>query len=69
MYNRYMGDLSYYNNLNDRFIPYYNNNIKEALSALQQMARLTKGFHQNKLSEKINKGFYAQLKLMEGTLK
>ena len=69
IYNRYMGDLSYYNSLSDRFIPYYNNNIREALSALQQMARLTKGFHQDKLSKKIRKGFYDQLKIMKGTMK
>ncbi len=69
IYNRYMGDLRYYNSLNEKFIPAYNDNIREALAALQQMARLTKDYHQNKLSEKINKGFYTQLKLMQGTIK
>ncbi len=69
IYNWYMGDLNYYNSLNNKFIPYYNNNIREALSALQQMVRLTKGFHQDKLSGKIKKGFNDQLKMLEGTLK
>ena len=69
IYNRYMEDLKYYNNLNDRFISYYNDEIREALSALQQMVHLTKDYHQDKLSDKINKGFYDQLKLMEGAIK
>jgi len=69
IYNRYMGDLRYYNSLNERFIPYYKNNIREALSALQQMSRLTSGFRQDKLSEKIKQGFNDQLKLMEETMK
>ena len=69
IYNRYMGDLSYYNSLNNRFIPYYNNNIREALSALQQLSRFAKDYHQDALSKKFKKGFYDQLKLMEGTIK
>ena len=69
IYNRYMGDLSYYNNLNDRFIPFYNDNIRESLSALQQLSRLAKEYHQNTLAQKFKKGFYDQLKLMEGTIK
>ncbi|VAW28143.1 putative membrane protein [hydrothermal vent metagenome] len=69
IYNRYMGDLSYYNNLNDRFIPYYNNNIREALSAIQQLSGFAKDFHQDTLAKKFKKGFYDQLKLMEGTIK
>ncbi len=69
IYNRYMEDLRYYNSLNDRFVSYYNDNIRESLSALQQMVRLTKDYHQDTLSKKINKGFYDQLKLMQGTIK
>ncbi len=69
IYTRYMQDLNYYNRLNDKFVPYYDNDIREALTSLQQLAQLTKDFHQNKLSAKINKGFYEQLKTMEGTVK
>jgi hypothetical protein len=69
IYNRYMEDLKYYNKLNDTFASYYDNEIREALAALQQMVQLTKEFHQNKLSAKISKGFYGELKQMEGALK
>ena len=69
IYNRYMGDLSYYNRLEDRFIPYYNNNIREALAALQQLSHLAEKYHQDALSKKFKKGFYDQLKLMQGTIK
>ena len=69
IYNRYMGDLNYYNRLRPKFVTAYTDNIQEALGALQQMARLTKAFHQNKLSKKINNGFYTELKLLEGNIK
>ncbi len=69
IYNRYMDDLRYYNSLNDRFVAYYNNNIREALTALQQLSGLTKNYHQDALSKKFKTGFYDQLKLMEGTIK
>ena len=68
IYQRYMEDLQYYNSLNDRFVPFYSDNIREALTSLQQLARLTKDFHQDKLSAKINKSFYDELKKMEGSM-
>jgi len=69
IYNRYMGDLRYYNSLNSRFISYYNNNIREALSAIRQLSKFAKDYHQDKLSKKFKKGFYIQLKLLEGSFK
>jgi len=69
IYNRYMGDMNYYNSLNERFIPFYNNNIRESLSALQQLTRLAKEYHQDTLSKKFKKGFYDRIKQLKGSIK
>ncbi len=66
IYDRYMQDLNYYNGLQPRFFDYYNDNIREALSAMQQLVQLTKSYKQDSLSEKINKSLYAQLKVLQG---
>jgi hypothetical protein len=66
IYNRYMQDLDYYNGLQPRFFGYYTDNIREALSSLQQLVQLTKTYKQDTLSAKINKSLYAQLKILQG---
>jgi len=65
IFKRYMGDLRYFNSLNDRFVPYYTNNIREALAALQQLGQITKDYKQIALSKKMEKAFYAQIKLLQ----
>ncbi|MBE0650089.1 MAG: DUF2723 domain-containing protein [Bacteroidales bacterium] len=65
IYTRYMQDLDYYNGLQPRFFDFYTDNIREALSSLQQLVQLTKTYKQDSLSEKINKSLYAQLKLLK----
>ncbi len=64
IFNRYMDDLRYYNSLNERFVPYYNDNIREALASLQQLGQITKDYGQKKLSKKMEDAFYNQIKDM-----
>ncbi|MBE0650088.1 MAG: DUF2723 domain-containing protein [Bacteroidales bacterium] len=67
IYTRYIQDLDYYNNLQPKFFDYYSDDVREALGAFQQLTQMTKTYKQDSLSEKINKSFYTQLKLLQGT--
>lgn len=66
IYTRYMQDLNYYNGLKPKFFDFYVDDIRDALSTLHQLSGLTKQYKQDTLSDKINKSFYDQLKLLQG---
>jgi len=65
IFDRYMDDLRYYNSLNDNLIAYYSDNIREALTSLQQLGQLAKDYGQKDLARKMEKAFYDEIKLMQ----
>ena len=65
IFDRYMDDLRYYNSLDDNLIAYYSDNIREALTSLQQLGQLAKDYGQKKLEKKMEKAFYDEIKLMQ----
>ncbi len=65
IFDRYMDDLRYYNSLDNRFLNYYSDDIRQALTALQQLAQLAKDNGQKQLGNKLEKAFKEQI----GTLK
>ncbi len=65
IFDRYMDDLRYYNSLDDNLIAYYSDNIREALTSLQQLGQLAKDYGQKKLAKKLEKAFYDEIKIMQ----
>ena len=65
IFDRYMDDLRYYNELNNKYLDFYSNDIRQALTALQQLAQVATDNGQKELGKKLKKAFQDQL----GTLK
>ncbi len=65
IFDRYMDDLRYYNSLDNKFLDYYSEDIREALTTLQQLAQLAKDNGQKELGDKLDKAFKDQLGLLK----
>ncbi len=61
IFERYTEDLDYYNNLDNRFVSYYQNDIQRALAVLQSISQLTRNYKQKELADEIDSVFYQQI--------
>jgi tetratricopeptide (TPR) repeat protein len=65
IFQRYLDDLGYYNSLDNKFLDYYSDDIRMALTALQQLAQLAKDNGQKELGKKLDKTFKEQLGILK----
>jgi tetratricopeptide (TPR) repeat protein len=65
IFDRYLDDLRYYNSLDNKFLDYYSEDIRMALTAMQQLAQLAKDNGQKELGDKLDKAFNEQLGILK----